>query len=109
MKFDDDDDDDSNVPIAQKKHDSQSSSSHRLRNHVATLHALSDAQTLSTVNDEDACTAFDDRLKRATAKARVVGNIMGDGKALKEEWLEGNGSDGVKYTEGKKIVDVREW
>lgn len=105
--------DDSKAPHAHSNHENQRSSLHRLRNHIATLHALSDAQTLSTVNDEDACTAFDDRLKRATAKARVVESIMGDGKVLKEEEEEKSpektGNDGTKHTERKKNLALREW
>ena len=117
-------DDDPKVLITHKKHGSKRSGSHRVRNHIETLHALSDAQTLSTVNDEDACTAFEDRLKRAMAKARVVENIMGDGRTLREKEKEkekgeekkeghnflGKTGDGrMKHTEGIKNVALREW
>ena len=73
----------------------ESESARRLRKHITTLHALTDTETTSTVNDEDACTAFDDRLKRAMAKARVVGSIMGDDKVLKEEVVDSGKGDSL--------------
>ena len=57
----------------------------RLLRKIETLRALTDAETLSTVNDENACTDFEDRLKRATAKARLIENVIGDKGALKEK------------------------
>ncbi|KAI9829023.1 MAG: hypothetical protein M1832_000046 [Thelocarpon impressellum] len=54
------------------------SSSSRLEKHVQTLLALVDPTTLSTENTEDAVSDFDDRLKRARAKMRVIGSILGE-------------------------------
>ena len=100
----------------------QSESKRRLQRHIAALHALTDAETISTVNDEDACTAFDDRLKRATGKVRVVESLTGDKKALRGEGDEmkrfvemevgggsgdGGSSSGTSGQRGPKNVILR--
>ena len=51
----------------------------RLDKHVQTLCALSELESLSTQNTEDAVNEFDDRLKRATAKVKVIESIVGEG------------------------------
>ena len=51
----------------------------RLEKHIQTLLALVDPATLSLDNTEDAVSAFDDRLKRARAKMRVIESIVGEG------------------------------
>jgi hypothetical protein len=56
----------------------------RLDKHVQTLRALSELESLSTQNTEDAVSEFDDRFKRATAKAKVIESIIG------EEHVDGN-------------------
>lgn len=50
----------------------------RLRNHVTMLHSLTDPLTFSTDNTEDAVADFDDRLKRAGAKAKVIERSIGE-------------------------------
>lgn len=52
--------------------------SQRLQRHIDTLSALSEPVTFSTQNDEDSVADFDDRLKRAEAKARLIVNMMGE-------------------------------
>lgn len=58
----------------------------RLVKHVQVLHALAESESLSTENTEEAVSDFDDRLKRAQAKAkiieRMVGEARGDGDDL---------------------------
>lgn len=56
----------------------------RLAKHVSTLHALSEPASMSTQNDEDAVSEFDDRLKRAQAKAKVVEKMVGEGQDVGE-------------------------
>ncbi|KAF2491006.1 hypothetical protein BU16DRAFT_422851, partial [Lophium mytilinum] len=51
----------------------------RLAKHVTTLHALTELPTFSTANTEDAVADFDDRFKRAGAKAKVIDRILGEG------------------------------
>lgn len=52
----------------------------RLRKHVEVLLALTDPRTLDTRNTDDAVAAFDDRLKRAKAKIRIVEKMLGESK-----------------------------
>lgn len=49
----------------------------RLVRHITTMLLLTDPATLSTVNAEDEVAEFDDRLKRARAKAKVIERLVG--------------------------------
>jgi hypothetical protein len=49
---------------------------HRLLKHIKTLHALSESESLSIENTEEAVTDFDDRTKRAQGKAKVIERIV---------------------------------
>lgn len=61
-----------------------SGSNPRLAKHVTTLHALSEPASLSTQNDEDGVADFDDRFKRAQAKAKIVEKLVGEGQDVSE-------------------------
>jgi hypothetical protein len=50
----------------------------RLERHIRTLYALVEPETLATQNSEDAVSDFDDRVKRALAKVKVIENILGE-------------------------------
>lgn len=50
----------------------------RLGKNIIALHALVEPDTLSTENTDDAVQDFDDRLKRAQGKARVVERQIGE-------------------------------
>lgn len=50
----------------------------RLEKHITTLLALVDSSTLSRANTDDAVGDFDDRLKRAQAKEKVIERIIGE-------------------------------
>jgi len=50
-----------------------------LDKHVRTLYALSELESLSTQNIEDAVSEFDDRFKRAVAKVKVIESIVDEG------------------------------
>lgn len=50
----------------------------RLHKHITILHALAESESLSTENTEIAVSEFDDRLKRAQAKAKIVEKLSGD-------------------------------
>ncbi|TKA50471.1 hypothetical protein B0A49_13315 [Cryomyces minteri] len=60
----------------------------RLERHIRTLYALTEPASLSTQNNEDAVSDFDDRIKRAEGKARVIEKIIGENNA--ESDPEGN-------------------
>ncbi|EFQ98956.1 hypothetical protein MGYG_01968 [Nannizzia gypsea CBS 118893] len=50
----------------------------RLEKHIATFLSLVNPLTLSMENNEEAVDDFDDRLKRATAKARIIEKMLGE-------------------------------
>lgn len=50
----------------------------RLAKNVETLAALVDVDTLAHENTEDAVAEFDERLKAARGKAKVIANIVGE-------------------------------
>ncbi|KAF2833778.1 hypothetical protein CC86DRAFT_365591 [Ophiobolus disseminans] len=50
----------------------------RLINNITLLHSLTDPLTFSTENTEEAVADFDDRVKRAGAKAKVIERIAGE-------------------------------
>jgi hypothetical protein len=52
----------------------------RLQHNITLLHSLTDPDTFSTDNTEDAVADFDDRVKRAGAKAKVIERIVGEGE-----------------------------
>lgn len=52
----------------------------RLEKHVRTLYALVEPSSLSTENDEAAVSEFDDRLKRAEGKVKVIEKAAGESK-----------------------------
>ncbi|KAJ9157172.1 DUF1715-domain-containing protein [Coniochaeta hoffmannii] len=50
----------------------------RLEKNVTTLFALTEPDTLSTENSDEAVNDFDDRLKRAEGKAKVIERMVGE-------------------------------
>ncbi|KFY16449.1 hypothetical protein V492_01317 [Pseudogymnoascus sp. VKM F-4246] len=54
----------------------------RLEKHVRVLYALSEPASLSTENTEDAVSDFDDRLKRAHAKVKIIERLVGEDSSL---------------------------
>lgn len=50
----------------------------RLIKHLKVLHALAESESLSTENTEEAVSDFDDRFKRAQAKAKVIERLVGE-------------------------------
>ncbi|EGD98789.1 hypothetical protein TESG_06066 [Trichophyton tonsurans CBS 112818] len=50
----------------------------RLEKHIATFLSLVNPLTISMENNEEAVADFDDRLKRAAAKARIIERMLGE-------------------------------
>jgi hypothetical protein len=50
----------------------------RLEKHVRSLLELTDRTEISTANDEESVEDFDDRIKRARSKAKVIERIIGE-------------------------------
>ncbi|KAG8629386.1 hypothetical protein KVT40_003251 [Elsinoe batatas] len=57
----------------------------RLQKHIATLAALTEAASLDTQNTEEAVSDFDDRLKRAEGKAKIIASIVGEAQPSSKE------------------------
>ena len=53
----------------------------RLQKHLQTLYALLEPETLSTENNGEVVADIEDRLKHATAKAKIVEKIVGEGNS----------------------------
>jgi hypothetical protein len=56
-----------------------------LAKNVETIHALMEPDTLPTQNSDEAVQDFDERLKKAQARAKVVEKMISGGKAKGEE------------------------
>ncbi|KAL8703073.1 MAG: hypothetical protein Q9201_003735 [Fulgogasparrea decipioides] len=50
----------------------------RLEKHIRTLYALTEPASLSTDNSEDAVSDFDDRLRRAEGKVKIIEKLIGE-------------------------------
>lgn len=50
----------------------------RLEKQIRTLHALTEIKSLSTQNNEDAVSEFDDRFRRALGKAKIIEKLLGE-------------------------------
>ncbi|CAM1500575.1 Fc.00g097370.m01.CDS01 [Cosmosporella sp. VM-42] len=72
-------------PSSQSSHESctlpQLPKNARLGKNINTLYALVEPETLSTDNTDEAVQDFDDRIKRAQGKAKVVERMVGGGGA----------------------------
>ncbi|KAI5291032.1 hypothetical protein KEM52_000273 [Ascosphaera acerosa] len=69
--------------------------SSRLQKHVAQLLHLVDPATLPYENTEEGVNEFDDRLKRAGAKAKLIEKLVGESERYQEtEVKEGRGAAG---------------
>ncbi|KAF1942372.1 hypothetical protein EJ02DRAFT_311658, partial [Clathrospora elynae] len=81
----------------------------RLQNNITLLHALTDPDTFDTANTEEAVADFDDRFKRAGAKAKVIERIVGESgttsasKSHDESPARGKGGPVRVVGEGKKM------
>ncbi|MCJ1232191.1 hypothetical protein MMC14_000140 [Varicellaria rhodocarpa] len=54
----------------------------RIEKHVRTFHALVEPESISTQNNEDDVSEFDDRLKRAYGKLKMIERFMGEESVL---------------------------
>ncbi|KAK0619242.1 hypothetical protein B0T14DRAFT_203381 [Immersiella caudata] len=50
----------------------------RLAKHITTLYALVESESLSTENVDEAVNDFDDRLKRAQGKTKIIEGLVGE-------------------------------
>lgn len=54
----------------------------RLEKHVRVLQGLVEPESISTKNSEEEVSEFEDRLRRATAKARIIEKIIGEQSSI---------------------------
>jgi len=66
----------------------------RLSKHIKVLYALVELDTLSTENTEDAVSDFDDRLKRAQGKVKMIEKLVGEESAVEGGVSQQTGSSG---------------
>lgn len=66
----------------------------RLEKHIKTLYALVELDTLSTENTEEAVSDFDDRLKRAQGKIRIIEKLTGEESRADETSNQKGGNSG---------------
>ncbi|MCJ1466324.1 hypothetical protein MMC07_004943 [Pseudocyphellaria aurata] len=62
----------------------------RLEKHIRTLYALVEPSSLSTDNTEEAVSDFDDRLKRAEGKLKIIEKITGETSGEEKEITHNN-------------------
>ncbi|KAL8992898.1 MAG: hypothetical protein Q9169_006752 [Polycauliona sp. 2 TL-2023] len=67
----------------------------RLEKHIRTLYALTEPASLSTDNTEDAVSDFNDRLKRAEGKAKIIERFLDEGRS----------SQGSRQSDGNLEMD----
>lgn len=80
----------------------------RLEKHIRTLYALVEASSLSTANTEEAVADFDDRLKRAEGKAKIIEKLIGefgDGEAIIRDGEKQEGRASQKQSIGDGNIE----
>lgn len=66
----------------------------RLEKHITTLFALVETETLAKENTDEAVNDFDDRLKRAQGKAKIVERMVGEVSSERKKGSSAVGSPG---------------
>lgn len=77
----------------------------RLKKHILTLYALVEPASLSIQNTEEAVSDFDDRLRRAEGKVKIIERITGDGEGdrLERKKKKKSGGEGIEEL-GKAVL-----
>ncbi|KAF2266723.1 hypothetical protein CC78DRAFT_458650 [Lojkania enalia] len=82
----------------------------RLQKHISMLHGLTDPLTFSTSNTEDAVADFDDRFRRAGAKAKIIERIIGESSdATVPDAASPKGRKTKIAVEGKKEENIEDF
>lgn len=74
----------------------QLSDNARMSKNIKTLHALAESESLSTENTEEAVSDFDDRWKRAQAKAKVIERMAGEVQGSSEGQSRSSGDGSIE-------------
>jgi hypothetical protein len=78
----------------------------RLGKHITTLYALVETESLSTENNDEAVDDFDDRLRRAQGRFKVIERMVGEGENGKQKGGDSNGHDPGAGSGKGEAVDV---
>lgn len=73
----------------------------RLEKHVRTLYALTEPESLSTANDENSVSQFDDRFNRAEGKIKAIEKLTGETGSQETPGHSPSNPAGVELKEGK--------
>jgi hypothetical protein len=79
----------------------------KTRTHIEMLHALSDPATFSTLNTEEAVADYDDRVKRAAAKAKIIERIVSTAPSAAKrtgDGAKGKGDDNMEDFTGSRLL-----
>jgi hypothetical protein len=79
----------------------------RLKKHILRLAALSDPDDLSTENDEDSVSEFDDRLKDAKAKATLIARLVGEDESIPSSASKGEDGEGSHLSSAQRKAALR--
>lgn len=80
----------------------------RLKKHILTLYALVEPASLSIQNTEEAVSDFDDRLRRAEGRVKIIERITGEGEGdeverRKKKMKKKSGGEGIEEL-GKGVL-----
>ena len=78
----------------------------RLGKHLHTFHALSEPESLDTHNSEDAVSEYDERLKRAKTKAKIIEKLIGEESTSMSNSLGESNADDASI-EDANILNAR--
>ena len=77
----------------------------RLESHIRTLYALTEPGSLSTENTEDSVSDFDDRLRRAEGKVKIIEKLVGEHSELIDVPQDAHGPSARDITYSKRGDD----
>ncbi|KXX81952.1 Protein ORAOV1 [Madurella mycetomatis] len=77
----------------------------RLEKHVRTLYALAETESLSTENTDEAVNDFDDRLRRAQGRAKIIERMVGEGQRG-HGGEDGENHDPGAASKGRGVAEV---
>jgi len=80
----------------------------KLAKNITTLHALVEPDSLSTENTDDAVTDFDDRMRRAQGKVKIIEKMVGEDGAKEQVEAAGPSSSRASTGSGGQMATVRD-
>ena len=78
----------------------------RLKKHIQTFHALVEMESVSVKNNEDSVSEFDDRLRRAGGKSKIIEKLIGEYEDnLPSDSFKDSSSGRVQKSNHKSDID----